>query len=287
MEAPPVTVVRHSSPLGTWETARRDSHPVLRPFISGYEGYWEEMSFSRRMEVPSTDMPLIIGFGAPLTTIYADDAPGASKVTRSFMAGVHDRYVLCESNGVSAGIQVNFKPFGASYLLGMPVGELANHCVDMADCLGNEGVRLAQQLEDLPDWASRFAALETFILRRFANAKGMPQATAWVLRRLEESAGSIPIRALAEDVGWSQKHLIDQFRAEVGLTPKAVARVIRFDRAVQRLKSPGPHRLSDVANDCGYYDQAHFSRDFRAFTGGTAREFLQRVLPDDAGLIGD
>jgi AraC-like DNA-binding protein len=282
-----VTVIRHDTEFGKWESATRAAHPALRPDVSGYEGYREELSFTRRLQLPSTEVPVILGFGAPLTTIYAGEAPGTSAVARAFIAGVHDRWVICESSGVSAGIQVNFKPVGASRFLGMPVGELVNRCVDVRDCLGPEGVRLVQHLEDLPDWESRFAVLEAFILRRLALERGMPREVARALQQLECSGGRMAIHALADDIGWSQKHLIGQFRTYIGLAPKTVARVIRFDRAVQRLQQPGAPRIADIAQECGYYDQAHFARDFREFTGGTARELLQRVLPHGAGLIAD
>ncbi len=75
---------------------------------------------------------------------------------------------------------------------------------------------------------------------------------------------------LVAQTGWSGRHLASRFRAEIGLTPKAAARVIRFDRARRRLigqlADPG-YRLADLAADCGYFDQAHLAREFRALAG--------------------
>src|SRR5262249_60136248 len=95
--------------------------------------------------------------------------------------------------------------------------------------------------------------------------------------------GRVPIATLVHEIGWSQKHLIKQFREEIGLPPKALARVLRFGHAVRLIKS-GRVRLADVAYDCGYYDQAHFTRDAHALAGVTPSELIKSLIPDSGGF---
>jgi len=82
------------------------------------------------------------------------------------------------------------------------------------------------------------------------------------------------IENLAREVGWSRRHLAERFRREVGLAPKAAARVIRFERACDRLFVPGRPPLARVAAETGYVDQAHLSRDFRELAGIPATAWL-------------
>ena len=83
---------------------------------------------------------------------------------------------------------------------------------------------------------------------------------------------------LAAGTGWSERHLTGRFRAEIGLAPKAAARVIRFDRArkllVRKLTAGGDYLLADLAADCGYFDQAHLAREFRALAGCPPSQWL-------------
>jgi transcriptional regulator GlxA family with amidase domain len=100
------------------------------------------------------------------------------------------------------------------------------------------------------------------------------------------------VAELARETGWSARHLDNRFRAEIGLTPKAAARVIRFDRArrmlMRRVGAGGPPALADLAAAGGYYDQAHLAREFRGLAGvppsrWLAEEFrnVQVHGPDD------
>ena len=92
------------------------------------------------------------------------------------------------------------------------------------------------------------------------------------------------MRALAEELGWSHRRLIARFREQVGLPPKIMGRILRFDRVTQLLLDVEGPRLAEVAYECGYYDQAHLNRDFRDFAGTTPGDYLARRLPQGGGV---
>jgi transcriptional regulator GlxA family with amidase domain len=109
---------------------------------------------------------------------------------------------------------------------------------------------------------------------RFADAAAPSPAIEWSWAQLHQTHGRISIARIAEELGWSHRRLISRFREQLGLTPKALARVIRFDRAVQSLRSSGSSGLAAVAFDCGYFAQAHMNRDFRELAGTTPAALL-------------
>ncbi len=188
----------------------------------------------------------------------------------AFATGLADTHEVIDQFGAIECVDLKLTPLGAYTLLGVPMDELANDVVDLADVLGPDATRLTERLANTPGWADRFAVLDEFLLRpRRAAARRRRREVAWAWRRLAETGGAVPIGALAEEVGWSRRHLVTRFRQQVGLPPKTVARVVRFEGLLRRLGAAGRPDWSRFAAECGYYDQAHLNRDFREFAGTT------------------
>jgi AraC-like DNA-binding protein len=282
---PPAELARHCSELGEWMTIRRAPDPRLRRYVRSYEGFVETRALGgARMEAPSLDAVMIINLGTP----YRITGPGnraADGRYRSFAAGLIDAHVFVEAAGLAAGLQVNFTAPGAGLFFGLPMHELTNRTVALADIFGAEGERLEARLDDTPDWEARFDVLDGFIARRLAAATAPPRAIEVALARLTATGGAASVQSLADGAGWSRKHLAAQFHEYVGLPPKTMARVIRFSRAQSLLRGGWDGRWIDLAVACGYYDQAHFNRDFRDFTGEAPGTFARRLLPD-GGVLG-
>jgi AraC-like DNA-binding protein len=284
MDGSAVTVARHDSPLGRWEMASRDADPRLRGHVRDYVGYVEVTPRPlRRREVASADITLIISLGP---TIEVFDAAGKGDPWTSFVAGLWDAPAFTEHAGHQHGIEVRLTPLGAHLLLGVPMHHLANQVVGLGDLLGHEGDRLVERLYEAPGWAARFELLDAALLARLAAARAPSPRVAWAFARLRETHGAIAVGALAGELGWSRRHLAAQFREWVGLPPKVLARILRFDRVVELLRHEDPERWAEVAYGCGYYDQAHFNRDFRQFAGATPTAFLASRLPDGGGFEG-
>uniref|UniRef100_UPI000DE5303C helix-turn-helix domain-containing protein n=1 Tax=Nonomuraea lactucae TaxID=2249762 RepID=UPI000DE5303C len=99
----------------------------------------------------------------------------------------------------------------------------------------------------------------------------------WAWARLLGTGGRVTVSSLAGSLGWSHRHLVARFHDEVGITPKAAARVIRFGRAARMLRSGTA--IADAAAACGFYDQAHMNREFRALGGTTPGQIRPRPAP--------
>ncbi|MEO3845903.1 MULTISPECIES: helix-turn-helix domain-containing protein [unclassified Streptomyces] len=170
-------------------------------------------------------------------------------------------------------LEVRLAPLAAYTVLGVPMDGFGEHVVDLIEVFGADGGRLAEQVREAPDWPRRFAPVDAFLWRRLdAGRRPAPEVSrAW--RLMAASGGTMEIRRMADDVGWSHKHLITQFRRQVGLPPKTAARLVRFQRLLGRLERAPAAGWDELAADCGYADQAHLGRDFRAFAGTTPTAF--------------
>jgi AraC-like DNA-binding protein len=292
-------VMRHESEIGRWEMVSQASAPRLRRHVLGYCGYQEEtVGFTRRRELPSGEVVLIIGFGPELETSYPHLGPDRAFTNRSFVAGIHDTHCLVQTPGHQAGIQVNLTPLGAHLLLGVPMRELTNRVVGLEELLGAEASLLVERLHEAPDWNARFEVLDLALERRLDAARPASPDVAWAWRRLVDSGGRLPVGRLCDELGCSRKHLARRFHEQIGVPPKTLARLLRFERAVRLLgHRDGPSWVdehgagrtmgwAEIALECGYFDQAHMNRDFRQFAGASPGELAASMLPDGGGLAG-
>ena len=182
---------------------------------------------------------------------------------------------------------MNFTLFGAYRFLNITMSDIANRCLDLGDLLGDAEVdRLADSLHDAADWPARFDLMDCFLLERLHRGRPMSPDIAWALKSLQESHGTRSIGALSRDLACSRKTLIQRFHAQVGLSPKAVASILRFAFAVERIRGVDEESWADLAIACGYYDQAHFNRDFRRYSGRTPHQFRASLLPNGGGVAG-
>ena len=251
------------------QLAGRPPHPALTRHIRTLTGWYENTAAPmRRAELPGGRVVLVVSFGPRMEI--------DGRTYTSFAAGLHDSPAHTAHDGLGHGIQAYLTPLGARRFFGMPMGELTRQVVELDDLLGPAAGELAERLAAAPDWAQRIDIFERAIAARVLRAPPIAPELEWAWERLLETDGAAPVGALASELGWSRRHLAARFRSELGMPPKAVARILRFERAVARLRAGDD--LADLALDSGYYDQAHFNRDFRAFAGATPTAYRQPAL---------
>ena len=238
-------------------------------------GYWEAVTSPYEVRlVPSGRATLVISLAEPFSRIRRLGAPGAGIGSiGSLVVGMEDRPAICVHPGGQEAIRVEFTPLGAYRLFGMPMSELTNLTVEIRDVLGPEAGVLVERLAATPDWSARFDLLDAALLDRLEYGPEPAPEVGHAWHLLAGSAGAIPIARIAAEVGWSQGYLIRRFTQQVGLTPKASARVLRFRRAVTMLGG-GSASLTEISTACGFYDQAHLNREFRAIAGTTPGQMV-------------
>jgi AraC-like DNA-binding protein len=276
-------VITHESELGSWELVLRSPDPRLGALVSDYQGYVESGSPApMRQQAPTTWLPLIVNFGAAWEIAESEDGPPA--VHASFLAGLGERSSYVRAAGPANCVQVNLTPLTAHMFLGLPMHELANRVVTLEDVLPRGAGELTERLADLASWEARFALIDAVFAERLAQARRPSDDVAWAWRILERTNGTAPIGWICDRLGRSRRHLASRFREQVGLTPKTVARIFRFERAVALLRR-GDVPLAELAFECGYYDQAHLNRDFRDLAGRSPAAYARRIVPDGGVIL--
>jgi AraC-like DNA-binding protein len=286
MDTRPLTFRRQEWAEGGWEMVVGPPAPALRGLVRSYTGY-QERSARRlsRTEVPSGEVSLIISFGPSITV--SGPAGAGPRVLTSFVAPLHGSRAITAYEGDQHGIQVSFTPPGARMALGVPLGELTDVVTELDDVLGATAARrLVERLWEARSWEARFALLDAVLVRRLLAAPRPHPALVGAWWRLAATQGRLPVASLAQEAGWSRRHLATRFRTEIGLPPKALARILRFQLAAERLRDDARADLARLSLECGYYDQSHLNRDFRAFAGLSPTAFAARLLPGGAGVAG-
>ena len=270
----------------SWVLAQRAAHPALWPHVRQYQGYLEPpvAGTLERIEPPHGEVTLIVNLGDHLSVASPGDrALGLQPV--AFLAGVHGFSARTRNQGRSAGIHVRMGAMAAAALMGVPGADIANRTFALEDVLGRGVADLHDDLLATDDWAARFDRMDGFLRARLERGRPLDRGVQWALDRLVATAGAVPIEALATEIGWSRRHLARRFAAEIGLSPKLQARILRFRRAADLLRAGhgAATGLADLAVDCGFFDQAHMTREFRDLSGLTPAALAGRRL-DGGGL---
>ncbi|GAA0512032.1 AraC family transcriptional regulator [Paractinoplanes deccanensis] len=258
------------------EYARCRPSARLRPYVAFYTGYRQRgLAPALHRGLPSPHLTLIFTIDDPLVVEAHPDPRQRPGSYDALIGGLHLGPALISHPGRQSGVQVALSPLGCRALLGLPAGELS--CLDLpADAVLPSSAEIRERIGTARSWPERFAAVDR-VLRRSVTGPGVAPALAYAWARLTRA--DVSVAAVAAEVGWSGRHLTDRFRAEFGLRPKEAARVARFDRARQALRPTA--RLADLAAACGYADQSHLVREFRALAGCTP----SRLLADDFGFV--
>ncbi len=278
-------VMQGETLVASWYVIEASPHPALSASIKHYQGYAGRTSAPlRRRELPMPGVPVIINFGAPFDMI--DPETGRSTGRRgSFVAGLHNRYVLVDSSGIDLCLQINFTPIGAHRFFRTSMDALTDRTIELADVLGTAATSLIDRLASARDWGDRFDLLDTILIERTAQARDPNPEVTWAWQQLSDTHGLVRISELTDAIGWSRKRLVARFREQIGLPPKTVGRVMRFQRALELSGVQPPSRAIDVAYTCGYADQAHMINEFKSLAGATPRELISLGAEPAIGIV--
>lgn len=260
---------------------QRAPHPELAPFV---QSVWisaptAESGFAepgREHVLPTGLMHLVFRLSGPAVKVFrnAADVTGQA-LGHAVVGGARSAFYAKQVPKPSHAIGVQLLPGAAQALLGLPADELTDRHVRLEDLWGRNAVSMHEQLLAAGSPAEKLRTFEMLLSHRLAAARPHAPNPAMARALLQLRAG-LSVRDVVAQSGYSHRHFIRVFAQTVGLNPKLYCRVDRFQKAL-RLMQPaaaaGPMGLVTVAMDAGYSDQAHFTRDFREFSGVTPEQY--------------
>jgi AraC-like DNA-binding protein len=273
-----------------FELMRHIIHRPKPPLSRFVEYFWlvdcAGTHFGREKIFPDGAIELIININSPQKLLGHDLPDKHTLFKRSWISGERKNFIVIETTPDYFGIGIRFRPGGAFPFLKFPLSEITDRVVEMEQIWGNLINTVRDQLSEAANPAAQFKILEAFLLGRAGgNFEHHPIVDA-ALTRLLNDEEDLSIKSLSLDLGVSQKHLLRLFDRVVGLNPKLLSRILKFQKVIQLaeqkpLPQNGKQRLlwTQIAYECGYYDQAHMIHDFKIFAGMSPSEYFAQKSP--------
>lgn len=246
-------------------------HSALAPYVVSLAAYDVDLGAPGvHRGLPGTSLTFVLPVGEPLDVGW-QDVPASRAQRWSAVSGLHAHPAEIHHGGSQVGVQLALTTAGARALLGVPAAALAGELLQLDDV--DPGLR------DLPERLAAAAPREReevvtdVLLARLRERPGTQPEVGLALARLTRGAR---VQEVADEVGYSRRHLGALVRRECGLTPQEVRRVGRFERSRALL---GRVPLAEAAQRCGYADQAHLTREWVSLAGCPPTTWLREEFP--------
>jgi AraC-like DNA-binding protein len=249
----------------------------LAPYVERYVGYrLQGLPPGVHRGLPSRRPTFVLSLGPRVEMVDGPGCRPAAAPLQAFVAGLDTRPALLRHDGNHHGLAIELTPRGVRALLGVPARELAGRVVELAGLLGARASGLLERLAETDAWQNRFARLDEALVAGLSERHPMRPEVLHAWRLMTQ--GATDVDGLARAVGWSRRHFSESFHEEVGLPPRQLARVLRFERCCRLLRGPEPGTFAGVALAAGYFDQAHMLHEWRRLAGCTPAQWLREEL---------
>jgi AraC-like DNA-binding protein len=276
----------HQSPIGHWSVSVWRTDPRLDGIVASMWFGEGHVAYQRDRILPSGQSQLLINLGPPQYRIE----PGPPEVRVPFVdvwySGLHQGPIDTEAPHGNALLGIAFTARGTFPWLGERMDAFSDRIIALVDALGDGALRLRERLLNTAALEARFQVVERWLITRLKPRSIIHPAVRWAVDRIAATGGRMSIEDLASQTGFTRKHLGNLFQQQVGLSPKALARVHRFRGALALLdRDDGQVPWAELAEQCGFYDQSHLINEFRRFTGLSPVELARRDRPDSGSVV--
>jgi AraC-like DNA-binding protein len=236
----------------------------------------------RSMAAPNGCAKLIIPYENSLTSV-ADGRVQVSREQGLYFVGNRDTSTLIHSSSVKTGfIAIEFKSFGAYPIFGIPMHETTNRLLDSDEVFPRWGREVREALRNREGAARKVGFIQDELIKLLRKNNRWNGLVEFCVQSLKDSHGRMPIGALERKTGYTRRYLDLLFREHVGLSPKILGGIFRFQKFYAKWASGQSFDLLKEDLHEHYFDQAHFTKEFRKMTGYSPRRFTLEV-PNEFG----
>lgn len=205
---------------------------------------------------------------------------------RSFLYGQLHQYVDLIPSANAKIIAIRFRPYGLFPFVSLSPKEFQAQQIGLQDLFGNSGRELEEQVNEATDTSSAVSIIEAFLLRQLINFSAPDPLIVHVSEVITQSGGLGDIKDIIRSYKISPRHFQRKFLEVTGTKSKTLARITRLQKAIRLAQHQSFSTLTELSLAAGYYDQAHFIRDFKSFAGQTPRRFFQQQHELNEQFIG-
>jgi len=252
-----------------------EPHPLLSPYVAKlwvFESSGRLPAEERKLIVPNANLKMTLtyrnGIAARVgATDFVQRENGLS------LTGLIDGPVLLDAteDAPTGTIIIEFNPLGTYRLFHFPLAEVKNRIVDMGDLMGHTARELQERLSNAESLEAKLQLLQYFLLKRLETGAPDP-IYDYCINQISYSRGLISMAKLEKETGYSSRWLQRKFSEHLGTSPKNLAEIVRFKQFYQAYSAGAASRdLKSLIYEY-YYDQSHFLRAFKRFTGTTPTE---------------
>lgn len=245
--------------------------------------YWtlespKEKTPERNTIVPDGCMKMIFHYG-DLYKHYIKNMPDSKAVEysitlpRCFVIGQLTGPYEVEPIGETGIFFVCFHPNGFLPFATIPIKEMENTAVPLEKLFGKDGLEIEQRILNAKSTSERITLIETFLFSRLSNTHTVDQIVRSTIETILTADGQLSIDELCRQTNINRRQLVRKFSSTIGLSPKQLSKTIRLQATLKMLLNKKVTSLTTLAYESEYYDQAHFIKDFKEFTGLTPKEF--------------
>ncbi|KMQ65143.1 AraC family transcriptional regulator [Chryseobacterium angstadtii] len=225
--------------------------------------------------VPDGCMEMIFHYGDLYKQYMSDDQ--AVVQPRSCVFGQLTQPLVIEPTGITGIFSVRFQYEGFVPFATIPIKEMDDKAVSLDQLFGEDGIQLEKEVLECRTAEEKIKTVEDF-LRKKLDDKAIDRVVQSTIDTILTAGGQIPINELSRQTNINRRQLERKFSSAVGLSPKQLSKTIRLQAALKLLLNNEFTSFTDLAHETAYYDQAHFIKDFKDFTGLTPKEFYGENL---------